>query len=115
MLRGNAGGPSQAAVEAKSRLSKSLEGPFRACATIASIEARCPDWEVRGAALANRWCGYCRLYPIERRTSRQNDSCRRPGRSAERHVGRARGRQAHLSPGGLGYAANRLVWGIPIG
>jgi len=55
----------------------------------------------------------------EHRTTRQNDDRRTPEISAERHVGRARERQACRRSGGLSYAANRrrsyqcqaLFWG----
>jgi len=39
--------------------------------------------------------------------TRQNDGRHHPGRSADRHLGRACGRQARPAPGGLGHAANR--------
>src|ERR1019366_8697743 len=41
------------------------------------------------------------------RTQRQNDGCRLPNLSEERHVGRARVLQACSALGGLGHAANR--------
>jgi hypothetical protein len=55
----------------------------------------------------HRCCGCGRSDEVGPRTSRQNDGRRHPGRSAERHVGCARGRQAHRPSGGLGHAANR--------
>jgi hypothetical protein len=45
--------------------------------------------------------------PTDFRTTRQNDGRRHPGRSAERHLGCARGWQARPPSGGLGYAAKR--------
>ena len=41
------------------------------------------------------------VHPLGRRTTRQNDGLRHPGRSAERHVGSARALQATLGVGQL--------------
>jgi hypothetical protein len=72
------------------------------------------DCTTRSNALGSRCCECRQPHPFGRRTARQNDDRRHPGRSAERHLGCARWRQAQPLWGGLGHAANRrLVGGTP--
>src|ERR1035441_1663873 len=56
-----------------------------AAATRASAGAVCPARRTCGTALGDRCCGYLRPRPLGRRTTRQNDGCRHPGRRAYRH------------------------------
>lgn len=45
------------------------------------------------------------------RTQRHNDGRRFPSRNAERHLRRARERQACFASVGIAPAANRVIWG----
>ena len=66
-----------------------------------SLSEAGPKCAAERCRIGNR--AHCR----ERRTTRQNDDRRTPDPGAERHVGRARGKQARPAPGRFGYAANR--------
>jgi len=68
---------------------------YTVAAMIASTEAVSPGHRAHGTALGGRCCKCRRPHPSGRRSTRQNDGCRRRrrrGRSAERHVGRERWR-----------------------
>ena len=68
-------------------------------ATGGSREAASRDCKAHGTALGSRFWE-CRPHPLGRRTTRQNDGLRHPGRSAERRLGCAPDPQAPSASGG---------------